>query len=125
MSLRDGLRTVLTEGLPTYKVFDYDAPLDAIGKPTVCFWVSSLKPLASAPNGNYEVTYTVAVYTGHQDPVKAEAALDDHMEEVLAVLWDAPGFILSGAERASAKENTVHAWLLTLTGGITITHSED
>lgn len=124
MSLREGLTTALTTGLGTgYKVIGYPAALDAVTGPTVSLWATNLEHLPAAPNGHYQVTYTVQLFTGHQDPARADDALDASLEDLLGVLWNLDDYLLERAERTVSEDNRIHSWTLTLTGGIKITEA--
>lgn len=122
MSLRAGLTAALTTGLGTgYRVIGYPASLDAITKPTVALWATNLEHLAAAPNGYFQVTYTVQLFTGYQDPAKADEALDASLADLLAVLWNLPDYLLDRAERTVSQDDTIHSWTLTVHAGINIT----
>jgi len=121
VSLQGGLVTLLTEGLPTMRVLGYPGSIDGITGPTVMVWATDLKHLEAAPIGHYQVDLTVLIYTAHQDPQRAEDDLSTSLTAVLAVLWNAPQYLLVGAQRTVSQDNTIHSWTLTVSGGITIT----
>jgi len=123
VSLQGGLVTLLTEGLPTFKVIGYSGDLDGITGPTVMAWATDLKHLPAAPIGHYQVDLTVLIYTAHQDPRRAEDDLSASLDAVLGVLWNAPQYLLTGAQRTVSQDNTIHSWTLTVSGGITITEA--
>ena len=123
--LRADLHAALIAGLgPAYRVIGFPTSLDAVTKPTVAAWTTGLTRLPEAPVGHLAVTYTVQVLTGHQDPKRADDALDAALGDVLAVLWAAPQFLLESADRTVSEDNRFHSWTLTVRGGITI-NSED
>ena len=123
MALQGGLVTLLTEGLPTMRVLSYPGTVDGITGPTVMAWATDLKHLPAAPNGHFEVDLTVLIYTAYQDPKRAEDDLSTSLTAVLAVLWDAPQYLLTAGQRTVSQDNTIHSWTLTVSGGITITEA--
>lgn len=123
MNLRQDLADTLTAALPTYKVYGYPAVIDAITRPTVCLWTTGVQHLPEAPH-SYLATYTLQVFTGHQDPERADAALDDSLTDLLAVLWDQPSYLLDRAERTISEDGKIHSWTLTINRVLQITPEE-
>lgn len=119
------LRQALTAALPaSWKVGDYVPVGTRVDRTTVSVWTTSLDHLEAAP-ANYVVGFTVAILTQHQDPKRADDALDDALQKVLAALWRMTSVLVTGAERQATNDQTVHAWVLTVQGGISITDQED
>lgn len=119
------LRDVLRAALPnTWRVGGFPTP-GRPDRPTVHAWTTELAHLEAAPHGHYVVTFSVAIYTPHQDPEKADDALDGQLQQVLDALWSIDDVVLDRAERTVTTDQTVHAWVLTVRRGITITQEED
>lgn len=118
------LRAALKSALPSsWRVGGFTTP-GRVDRPTVAAWTTDLTHLDGAPNGNYVVTYTVAIYSQHQDGEKADNALDGHLQKVIDALWGIENLVLDRAERTVTNEQTVHAWVLTVRTGITITQED-
>ena len=121
-ALAAGLTSALETGLGAgYKVIGFPSTIDGITKPTVALWATKLQHLPAAPNGHFQVDFTVQLLTPHQDPAKADEALGSNLSDLLAVLWNLEGYLLDSAERTVSEDSKIHSWTLTVRGGITIT----
>lgn len=120
------LRQALTAALPaSWKVGDFVPVGTRVDRMTVSVWATTMHHLDAAPSGHYVLGLTVAILTPHQDPQRADDTLDDALRRVLSALWVLPGVLVTAAERQATNDQTVHAWVLTVQGGITITEEED
>ena len=121
LNLRSGLHADLQAGLPDGYALVPDArTIDRVAVRTVQLWAASLDHLPEAPNGHYVVEYTVNVLSKFEDPQRAEADLDEALEDVLTALWGRGSYALDRAERTTHINGTVHGWTLTVRSGITI-----
>lgn len=118
--LRQALRAALPQ---SWKVGDFVPVGTRVDRTTVSVWANALAHLPAAPAG-YLLDLTVAILTPHQDPQRADDALDDAVQKVLAVLWTLPSVQVTAAERQATNDQTVHAWVITVQAGISITDTE-
>lgn len=122
MSLRKPLADALTLALPAeWKVTGYTKGLVRVDRLTVAVWTNKIAHLDGAPASAYVVDFTVALYTPHADPTKADDDLETALPKLLDALWSVPDVVLSNADRTTNDDNTLHAWVLTVRQGITIT----
>ncbi|MBX9243415.1 hypothetical protein ICW40_01165 [Actinotalea ferrariae] len=124
MNLRQGLVDLLKPLAPGVRVIGFPGTLDGVPRRTVALWVNEVGHLDAAPNGHYRVEYTLALYTPHQDPARADTDLDGFLELVLPLLWSSPSYVLDRAVRTVSANETVHSWTLTIHAGITISTEE-
>lgn len=122
MSLRDPLKDALAAVLPDeWKVMGYPGRVVRVDRPTVAVWTNDLAHLDGAPAPNYVVGFTVALYSPHTDPEKADADLEAGLVSLLDALWGVSDVVLDKAERTTNEDNTLHAFVLTVRQGITVT----
>jgi len=122
-NLRAPLVQALQEGLGTgWTIIGTPRALDAVQGPTVAVYADRLAPLPQAPAGHYRIQFTINVMTPITDPARADDALDESLSAVLALLWERTDFLLESAERGVIQDSSIHAWTLTVAGGLTITN---
>lgn len=119
MSVRTEVAAFLTERLPDYKVIPYGRVLDGVEDLAVMVEVTRYERQAQFWNA----TVTVWVVTGHQDPERAESALDDALLETLGALNDFPSVDVS-AERVVIQDS-FNAYQITLNVNVTFEQDEE
>jgi len=125
VSLARDLRTALAASLPsTWRVTGFVPVGTRIDRTTVGAWTTDIAHLEGAPNGHYVQSASVALYTPYQDPEKADDALDADLEVLLDALWQVPDVMFDGGQRTATNDQTMHAWILTVRQGITITQED-
>ena len=126
MSLASDLRAALKAALPSsWKVTGFFSPGSRVDVPTVSVWSTDLRHVEGRTSGAYVLETQVAVYTPHQSSPRLDDALDAQLEKVLDALWAIDDVVLDRAQRQASNNETVHAWVLTVLAGITITTEED
>lgn len=121
MSLRDPLKDALAAALPhEWKVMGYPGRLVRVDRATVAVWTNDIAHLDGAPSA-YVAGFTVALYSPNTDPEKADADLESGLVTLLDALWSVQDVVLDKGERTTNEDNTLHAWVLTVRQGITIT----
>lgn len=124
MSLRQPLADALAAALPdTWKVTGYPGRVVRVDKLTVAVWTNTIAHVDGSTVA-YGVDFTVALYSPHQDPTQADTDLEDGIVTLLDALWSVPNVVLDKAERTTNEDNTLHAWVLTVRQGITITQED-
>ena len=118
-NLRAPLLAALSALPAGYKVIGSNTPT-AVTTPTIAVWATDLVPAQAAVSGRYKVSYILQLFTGHQDPAKADDALDASLGELLTVLWDSQQFVFETAQRTTSVDDTIHSWTITVSGGILI-----
>jgi len=123
MSLRAPIAAALAAALPgTWKVTGYPGQvMGRVDRTTVAVWTNEIAHLDGAPATAYVTTFTVALYSVHQDPAQADDDLEQTLPLLLDALWGMANLVLDKAERTVNADNTLHAWVLTVRQGITIT----
>jgi hypothetical protein len=82
---REQLVEALAPLLPkSWKVVPFSRNLDTIAAPTVMVHASRIEKMPEAPGARHTVTFTVSVFDPHDDPSRAQGALDD---EVIALIF--------------------------------------
>lgn len=119
-NLRAPLLAALAALPASWKVIGYPYSPSAITTPTIALWATDLVPAQAAVSGRYKVSYILQLFTGHQDPTKADDALDASLGELLTVLWDSQQFVFETAQRTTSVDDTIHSWTITVSGGILI-----
>lgn len=114
MSARTDLAAALTTALPAFRVSGFNDQIDAVVRPTVMLWQSSLERLEQIGHDRLRVTLDLWVLTGREDPEKADDALDDAMELVVAALLPLTWVDWTNAERGVFLER-FHGYKLTVT----------
>ena len=126
MTFAADVQAALKAALPTTWKVDGYVPIGArVDRLTVGVWTTEITHGEGALAGAYVVGYTVTLYTPHQDPAKADAALDPALEQLLEALWTIPDVVLDKGERQVSNDQTTHVWSLTVRQGITITSTPE
>ena len=97
MSARTEVAAHLTQALPSYTVVPFPQDPDRVSGVTVLVWRSQVQrgPVKGARSSDI----VVWVLSGHEDPRKAEDALDTALDAVLAALDDLDASSWDTAER--------------------------
>ncbi|MGV8965338.1 MAG: hypothetical protein ACOH2F_03580 [Cellulomonas sp.] len=114
MSARTQLATELAAALPTFRVMGFNDTLDAVTKPTVMVWQSSLARLDQINHDRLRVTLDLWVLTGRDNPEKADDDLDASLEEVIAALQPLAWVDWTNATRGIFLEH-FHGYNVTVT----------
>jgi hypothetical protein len=87
MTVRSELTDVLTPILPaTWKIIPYERNMDALSAVTVMLKQSTIQDAPDAPQGKYQVGYTITIASPSQSAENAETDLDDVVFVLLAGL---------------------------------------
>lgn len=87
---RDVLKELLEAEFPDWKVVTSQRALDVIDRPTILLKQDVIVPLPAAPQSHFNVSFYVTIADPHQDMDLAEAALDQNVLALWAVLLGAP-----------------------------------
>lgn len=80
MSVREDLVSMLTPVLPDgWRLVPYQRNIDVIKNVTVMLKQLSIAKLPEAPKGTWSVGFVLTIVDPHDNPVTAEAALDDNV----------------------------------------------
>lgn len=113
MSARTVLAAALTADLPTFDVIGYPTTPDAVTRPTVLLWQSSVRRHPSAPDsGVFEVDIELWVLVGTEGVTRVDDALDDALDQVLGVLNARPDFLWESADRQTLADR-YHGYKIT------------
>ena len=86
MSARTDLAEALQAALPSFRVMGFNDQLEAVARPTVMLWQSSVERFDQISQGHLKVTLNLWVLTGRENPEKADDQLDESFEAVIAAL---------------------------------------
>lgn len=87
MNVRTAVADALIEALPaTFLVRGYPFEPDAVTRPTVMVWQSTIERYPQITLDRLVVTVELWVLVGSEDPSKADDALDDAVTEVIEAL---------------------------------------
>jgi hypothetical protein len=111
VSARTDLATYLTTALPDFNVLPFYRDVDGVEGITVMVHASAI-----THDAKFVWTADVQVYvlSGHQDPQRAEDALDEALDRVIGVLATYPPTNDASAERAVVNGSSVQAWTVNL-----------
>ena len=91
MTIRDDLSTALKAVLPSaWKIIPYQRNLDALDSLTVILKQSTIQDAPDAPQGKYQVSYTVTIASPKQSVQNAEDDLDDAVFVLLDAIKGIP-----------------------------------
>lgn len=97
-SLRGWITETMQPLLPrTWNLAPYLSDIDAPSVPTVAVKLQSVAPLAEAPKGTVQVTYTFTVIEPHTDVATADRALDDDLLQFIAAINNNPSLMWTEA----------------------------
>lgn len=114
MSARTQLAAELTAALPTFRVTGFNDQLDAVARPTVMLWQSSLARLEQIAHDRLRVNLDLWVLTGRENPDTADDELDESLEAVIAALLPLTWVDWTNAQRGIWQEK-FHGYNLTVT----------
>jgi hypothetical protein len=99
-SVREWLQQKLTPLIPPEWAFIPNQKIpETISKVTVFLTLTEIEPLPEAPTGSLSNSVTLTVVSVHEDQVKAENALDDHVLELCTALSGHAQIIWTNAKK--------------------------
>ncbi len=119
MSARTELREALAAALPAYRVTGSKGVLDGVTRPTVGVWQQSFTRRADWGKDHVQVGLEVWVVVPTEDPDKADDALDEGLDDVLAALAPLGWADWSECQRGVLNDTT-HGYNITVTAVATI-----
>ena len=119
MSARTQLREALAAALPAYRVTGSKGVLDGVTRPTVGVWQQSFTRRTDWGKDHVQVGLEVWVVVPTEDPDKADDALDEGLDDVLAALAPLGWADWSECQRGVLNDTT-HGYNITVTAVATI-----
>lgn len=113
------LVTALAAALPAWEITGYPVIPDAVTRPTVMVWTSSLEPALQVGRDRIRAELDVWVLTGITVPGKADDALDAQLVDVLEVLHGLEWLDWTRAERGTLND-TFHGFRVSAVAALKI-----
>lgn len=120
MSARTALADALTARLPQgrYRIIPAAFPPDGVIKPTVLVWQDQVTRFEQVTHDRLKVSLAVWLLVGIEDPVRAEDALEEGLDDLIEALRPVEWAMFEQAERLTfgdADGPTFHSYRLTFT----------
>jgi predicted RNase H-like nuclease len=119
MSARTALRDALRTALPGYRVTGSAVVPSGISRPTVAVWQQSVVRRDELGQDRATVNLEIWVLVGHEDPEKADDALDAALDDLILALQPIDWVQWSEAQRGVLAD-TFPGYNITVTAVATI-----
>lgn len=114
VSARTDLRTALAAALPAYRITGAKGVLDGVTRPTIGVWQQSFTRRPDWGEDHVQVGLEVWVVVPTEDPDKADDALDEGLDDLLAALKPLGWVDWTDAQRGILNDTT-HGYNVTVT----------